>query len=154
NLLVLFLLVAVVAGCGRDGADTGSPSDTGPPMQVVRPQRRTLTRVVEQPSFVVAYERSSVYPKMTAYIEKWNVDIGDKVRKGDGLATLYVPEVVEQWRTKTATVTLDRKRISLSKEAVRVAEAEVKAAAARLEEAKAILLRYQSQVNRWDVEVK
>src|SRR6516164_1267008 len=135
NLLVLCLLVAVVAGCGRDGAHTASPSDTGgPAMQVVRPQRRTLTHVVEQPSFVVAYERSSVYPKMTAYIEKWNVDIGDKVRKGDVLATLYVPELVEQWRTTKATVTLDRKRISLAREALRVAEAEVKAAVARLEE--------------------
>jgi HlyD family secretion protein len=152
---VLCLLVTVAAGCGRDGADPASPGDTGgPAMQVVRPQRRTLTTIVEQPSFVVAYERSSVYPKMTAYIEKWNVDIGDKVRKGDVLATLYVPELVEQWRTTKATVTLDKKRISLAKEALRVAEADVKAAAARLEVARAILLRYQSQVNRWDVEVK
>jgi hypothetical protein len=63
---------------------------------VVRPERRTITRVVEQPSFVVAYERSSVYPKFTAYIEKWNVDIGDKVKKGDVMATLFVPELVEQ----------------------------------------------------------
>ncbi len=155
NIVVLCLLVAVAAGCGRHGADPGSSSDAGgPAMQVVRPQRRTLTHVVEQPSFVVAYERSSVYPKMTAYIEKWNVDIGDKVHKGDVLASLYVPELVEQWRTTKATVALNKKRISLAKEALRVAEAEVKAAGARLEEAKAILLRYQSQVTRWEVQVK
>jgi len=143
---------AVAAGCGRhEAASTG---ETAAAMQVVRPERRTITRVVEQPSFVVAYERTSVYPKMTAYIEKWNVDIGDKVKKGEVMATLFVPELVEQWKTKKATVKLDEKRISLAKQALRVAEAEVKAAAARLEEAKAILLRYQSQVKRWDVQVK
>ena len=101
-----------------------------PPRALLRPQRRTLTRVVEQPSFVSRLRRTSIYPKMTAYIEKWNVDIGDKVQKGDVLATLYVPELVEQWRTKKATVTLDKKRISLAKKLVRVAEAEVKAATA------------------------
>ncbi len=152
-LLVLCLLVALAAGCGRRGADPASTGNTAPAVQVVLPQRRTITRVVEQPSFVVAYERSSVYPKMTAYIEKWNVDIGDKVKKGDVLATLFVPELVEEWRTKKATVTLDKKRISLAEKALKVAEADVKAASARLEEARAILLQYQSQLERWNVQV-
>lgn len=153
NFLTL-LAVVMAAGCGRREASRVSKDDAGPTFQVVRPQRRTITRIVEQPSFVVAYERSSVYPKMTAYIEKWNVDIGDKVRKGDVMATLFVPELVEQWQTTKATVVRDRKRVSLAREAQRVAEADVKAAEARLQEAKAILLQYQSQVQRWDVQVK
>ena len=37
---------------------------------------------------------------MTGYIEKWNVDIGDKVKKGDTLATLFVPELVEDYETR------------------------------------------------------
>jgi multidrug efflux pump subunit AcrA (membrane-fusion protein) len=151
--LVPCLLAAVVAaGCRRPEAGA---SDPGPPaVQVVRPERRTITRTVEQPSFVVAYERSSVYPKMTAYIDKWNVDIGDKVKKGDVLARLFVPELVEEYKTKKANVTLETKRVKLAGEALKVAEADVKTAEAGLAEAKALLLRYQSQVNRWDVEVK
>ena len=74
---------------------------------------------VGQPSFTQSYERSSVYPKMNAYILKWIVDIGDKVKKGDVLATLFVPELVADHETKKATVVLDRERIALAKESWR-----------------------------------
>jgi len=155
-LQIACLLAALAAaGCRRHQAEASAATDPGSPaIQVVHPQVRTISRVVEQPSFVVAYERSSVYPKMTAYIERWNVDIGDKVKKGDVMATLFVPELVEEYKTKKATVVLQEKQIKLAKEALQVAEAEVKAAAARLQEAKAILLQYQAQVSRWDEQVK
>ena len=82
------------------------------------------------------------------------MDIGDKVKKGDVLATLFVPELVEDYGTKKATVVLDQERIGLAQKVVEVAEADVKAAEARLEEAKAILAKYEAEVERWDVEVK
>ena len=82
------------------------------------------------------------------------MDIGDKVKKGDVLATLFVPELVEELGTKKATVELDQERIALAKKVVEVAAADVKAAEARLEEAKAILDKYQAEVDRWDTEVK
>jgi multidrug efflux pump subunit AcrA (membrane-fusion protein) len=91
---------------------------------------------------------------MTAYIEKWNVDIGDKVKKNEVLATLFVPELVEEWGTKKATVKLDVERVELARKIVKVAEADVKAAKARLDEAKAILDQYKAQVVRWQSEVK
>ena len=91
---------------------------------------------------------------MNAYIQKWIVDIGDKVKKGDVLATLFVPELVEDHGTKKATVVLDQERIALAKEVVEVAKADVEAAEARLEEARAELASYQAEVERWDSEVK
>ena len=123
-------------------------------MRLVKPQVRNIVRVVGQPGFTQSYERSSVYPKMNAYILKWIVDIGDKVKKGDVLATLFVPELVEDHGTKKATVVLDRERIALAKEVVEVAAADVEAAEARLEEARAELAGDQAEVERWDSEVK
>ncbi len=123
-------------------------------MHVIHPQPRTIAQVIAQPSFVESYERSSVYPKMTGFIESWTVDIGDKVKKGDVLAKLFVPELVEQFRTKKATVALGEKRVKLAREALRAAGANVKAASARLAEAKAILLQYQAEADRWAVQVK
>ena len=58
------------------------------------------------------------------------MDIGDKVKKGDVLATLFVPELVEDFGTKKATVKLDEERIELARKMVEVAEADVKAAEA------------------------
>ena len=123
-------------------------------MQVINPPVRNIVRIVGQPSFIESYERTSVFPKLTAYIEKWNVDIGDKVKKGQTLATLFVPELVEDCGTKKATVELDQQRIELARKMVAVAEAEVKSAEASLAEAKAMLAKFDAMVDRWDSEVK
>jgi multidrug efflux pump subunit AcrA (membrane-fusion protein) len=110
--------------------------------------------VVGQPSFVESYERTSIFPKVTGYIKKWNVDIDDKVKKGDVLATLFVPELEEDWETKKATVKLDEEKVQLALELVEVAKADVKAAEARLVEAQKILDKYKSEVDRWESEVQ
>jgi multidrug efflux pump subunit AcrA (membrane-fusion protein) len=155
RVVISCLLAALtLAGCAHK-EESHYASIAGPPtVQVIHPEVRNIVRVVGQPSFIEAYERTSVFPKLTAYIDKWNVDIGDKVKKGEVLATLFVPELVEDFGTKKATVTLDEERIELAKKVVEVAEADVKAAEARLVEAKAILAKYQSEVDRWDMEVK
>src|SRR4051812_30653389 len=153
--LALGILAALAtAGCESqpkvDFTDVTEP----PTVRLVRPPLRDIVRTVGQPSFINAYERTSIYPKMTAYIEKWIVDIGDKVKKGDTLATLFVPEMVEDYGTKKATVALEGERIDLAGKMVDVAAADVKAAEANLEETKAILAKFQAEVDRWDSEVK
>jgi len=147
-------LLAILAASGCSEEKKAAPSVSDPPvLQVLHPQLRKIVRVVGQPSFVQSYERTSIYPKMSAYIEKWNVDIGDKVRKGDVLADLFVPELRELWGTKRATVVYDRERIRLAEKEVKVAAANVKAAKAHLEEAQAILGKYEAEVHRWQVQV-
>jgi HlyD family secretion protein len=151
-----FPLLAALAssGCGHE-EPTHYQSVTKPPtVQVIHPEFRTIIRVVGQPSFIEAYERTSIYPKLTAYIDKWIVDIGDKVNKGDVLARLFVPELVEDYGTKKATVKLDEERISLANKVVDVNDANVRAAEARLDESRSMLGKYQAEVDRWDSEVK
>ncbi len=153
--LVLWLFAGAVAvpGCGHDAKVDFTTVSKPPTVQVINPALRNIVRVVGQPSFIEAYERTSIYPKPTAYIEKWKVDIGDRVKKGDVLATLFVPELVEDYGTKNATVELDKQRIALAQKVVKVAGADVQAAQARLAEAKAILDKYEAEVERWDSEV-
>ncbi len=79
-------LVAADDGKGQTNAGPKVPT-----VQLINPSVRNIAGIVGQPSFIEAYERTSVFPKVTAYIEKWNVDIGDKVQKGDVLATLFAP---------------------------------------------------------------
>ena len=130
--LVLWLAAApaalAVLGCGAKPEDTHTGAAPAPTVHLVHPTSRKIVRVVGQPSFIEAYERTSIFPKVTGYIEKWIVDIGDKVKKGDVLATLFVPEVVEDFGTKTATVEFDKQRIELALAVVQVEEAEVVAA--------------------------
>jgi multidrug efflux pump subunit AcrA (membrane-fusion protein) len=154
NFRSLLVLVALaLSGCSKH--KTTAASDAEPlAVQLIQPHVRTISRVVGQPSFVQSYERTAIYPKMTAYIAKWNVDIGDRVKKGDVLATLFVPELVEEWKTKKASAELAKKRITLALQAVKVAQAGVRVADAQLSEARAILDQYQSQTDRWASEVK
>ncbi len=142
------------AGCHHETKSDYTSVGEPPSVRLINPKVRTIVRVVAQPSFVQSYERNSVYPKMNAYILKWNVDIGDKVKKGESLANLFVPELVEDHGTKQATVVLDRERIALAEKVVAVARAAVAAAAARLEEARADFAANRAEAQRWDSEVK
>lgn len=145
--------ILLLAGC-QPAAKNDYRSVTEPPeVRIVQPNPRTITRVVGQPSFVEPFERASIYPKMTAYIEEWRVDIGDKVKKDDTLATLFVPELVEDHGTKQADVGLETERIALALKEVEVADADVQAAKARVVETKADLGKFQAEVDRWVSEV-
>ena len=152
---MVWLVVALAApGCGGKPKSAHMSVAEPPTVQVIQPSFRKIVRLIGQPSFIESFERTSIYPKLDAYIEKWKVDIGDKVKKGDVLATLFVPEMVEDYGTKNATVELDKSRIEQANKLVKVAEANVEAATARLVEAKAILGKFQAEVDRWETEIK
>ena len=154
NDWMLLLVTLALTGCDHSEKSHYSDPAKPPTVKVVNPEVRTIIRDVGQPSFIEAYERTAIYPKLTGYIEKWIVDIGDKVKKGDMLATLFVPELVEDFGTKKATVQLDKERVEMARQVVDVAAADVKAADARLEESRAILAKFQAEADRWDTEVK
>ncbi len=151
---LLLLAALALPGCGSEPKIDYIGQPETPSVRLIHPPVRNIVRFVGQPSFIESYERTSIYPKLTAYIEKWIVDIGDKVKKGDVLATLFVPELVESYKTKKADVELDKGRIKLARKAVEVAEADVQAARARVTEVQADLNRFQAEVVRWDTEVK
>jgi HlyD family secretion protein len=144
--------VLVLPGCKKSQITAPSVSQPAS-IQVIQPQKRKIVRIVGQPSFVESYERTSIYPKVTGYIQKWAVDIGDRVKKDQLLATLFVPELREDWETRKRTVKFDQERVDLAEKIVKVAEADVKAAEARLEEAKAFVAKYKSDADRWSSEV-
>jgi multidrug efflux pump subunit AcrA (membrane-fusion protein) len=150
------VVLATIAapGCHKAPVTDYTSASEPPSIHVVHPAIRNIIRVVGQPSFIESYERTSIYPKLTGYIEKWNVDIGDRVKKDDILATLFVPELIEDFGTKKATAERDKERIDLALKLVIVAVADVRAAAAAFTESKAIVAKYQAEVDRWDIQVK
>jgi RND family efflux transporter MFP subunit len=60
--------------------------------------------VVTLPATTAAFVDANIYARATGYIEKRNVDIGDRVKAGDLLAQLAVPELDDQISQNEATL--------------------------------------------------
>jgi len=147
------VLLVLLAGCHRQAkVDTPVVSDI-PKGELVQPVRRDLTRIVGQPSFIDSYEQTAIYAKLPAYVEKWNVDIGDRVQKGELLATLYIPELEQEVNLKKAQVTMDQALVAQAGKLVDVAAGNLKAAEAQVSESQADVGKFEALVRRWDSEV-
>jgi multidrug efflux pump subunit AcrA (membrane-fusion protein) len=146
-LLTVLLVLAVLAGCHKV-APQGNPIDVEPRVNLVKPERRELSRQIGQPGYVFAYEQTSMYPKVAGYIEQWMVDIGDTIKRGQILSTLYVPELHARHKEKKADVALDQVRVRLAERSVDVAQEEWQVALADIDKYKADVQRWQSEVPR------
>ncbi len=121
---------------------------------MVHPQYRTVNRTVEQPGVIGAYERTALYAKVAGFVDKWNVDIGDRVKRGQTLVKLTAPEVVAQHQQMQAQVVLDRALVDQSHKFHLVAQRNAMAATEQLAQARSDVNRWVADVDRWESEVK
>ena len=67
-------------------------------VEVTRPKLEDSLRQIVLPGSIEAYEKTTLYAKVSGYLESINVDIGDRVRLGDVVAELAVPEMIEEYK--------------------------------------------------------
>src|SRR5271168_2625088 len=108
NWFAALLLPALLCGCSDPKRPQGSVLSLDPAVKLVHPEYRTIRRTVEQPGVIGAYERTALYAKVTGFVAKWNVDNGDRVKKGQTLVKLTAPELVAQHQQMQAQVVLDQ----------------------------------------------
>jgi HlyD family secretion protein len=152
--LVLGICLLALCGCSKSDPPPASPISLDPAVKVVHAQYRTIKRTVEQPGVINAYERTALYAKVSGFVQKWNVDIGDRVKKGDTLVKLTAPELVEQHRQMQAQVELDRALVEQSQKQHIVAQRNVTAATEQVAQAQADVKSFEAVVERWESEVK
>ncbi len=151
------IVVAIVAGCERPLVAT---TDPGPNKQarpvakveLVRPARQAMRRVVEGPGQVEAFETTAVHAKVAGYVRSWSVNIGSKITKGQVMAELDVPEAEAEAEQKRAMLGQAEARRSQAEAAVKVCQADVAAADAKLVEARAGMKRVEAELARWQSE--
>src|SRR6266852_3175277 len=126
-------------GCNRPAADAQSPPASPLPEQnpiavtIVKPERSTIRRSINQPGSIQAYEQTPLFSKIAGYVQKPKVDIGDRVSKGAVLAELWVPEMEVDLAQKQALVGQAEAEVNQAQEAVAVAEASFKSAEAKVQ---------------------
>jgi RND family efflux transporter MFP subunit len=110
----------LTAGC-HDEQRQSKPEATVAPVVVV--QRGQLTNTLQVAGEFIPYQEVELHAKVAGYIKRINVDIGDRVKAGQVLATLDVPEIEAQVQGATAGVRLTREQITRASSEVQLAQA-------------------------------
>jgi RND family efflux transporter MFP subunit len=149
-LVVLPLLLA-----GRH-ATHSAPPEAQPVATVTtsKPERTTVRRTLELPGAVEPAEQTKVCARVTGVVRKVHADIGDRVKEGQVLADLSVPELEVERKQKQALVVQAEAEIEQARRALQAAEAAGVAAKAGVQAAEAARERAQVDLNRWKTEVQ
>ena len=147
--LALLLLPGLACGCSERKPPPASPISLSPTVKVVHAQYRTAKCTVEQPGVIGAVTCTALYAKVSGFVRKWNVDIGDRVKKGATLVELTALELVEQHRQMQSQVMLDRAQVRQSQKQQVVARGNVTAASEQVAQARAEAKSYAAIVERW-----
>lgn len=164
--LIPVCLAGLVVGCSRTPPPPAAPAPAGPAVGVVKPERRSVRRVVEQPGAVQAFEEVELVAKLPGYVKAVAadpakagradhdrlIDIGSRVAAGQVLAEVAVPELDEEAKQKDALVKQAEAEVEQSRKALAAAAAGVAAAEALVVETRAGLARARALNDRWQSE--
>ena len=100
------VLVTLVVGCERSPVQR---TRNGPPnISVIKPLRQEADRSITLPGDVVGFYECALHSKVTGYLQTIAVDKGDWVKKGQGLATIEVPELRENLERAKANFVIQK----------------------------------------------
>lgn len=171
-VIAQILLVLAAAGCeqarqaGTRETATTKQGDVLVRVTPIRPERKTLVRKSEQPGEIVAFEEAPLHAKVTGYVKKVHVDIGDRVvgprfdktgavvKPGQILAELSIPELDEELNQKQALVAQATAEIDQASAAIAVAESAQVSAQAKIAESQAAIEKDSADFDRWQSEYK
>lgn len=137
---VMFAPNVAAEAANSDAREKKSPSsEPAAQVEVVTPQEGGLARTTTQPGSVIPDKSADLYAKVSGYLEVQNVDIGSKVKEGQELAVISVPELIKEVQRSEAA--LDQ-----AKAAVVQAEARLVTAEAEWRASEAMIKQYHAAV--------
>src|SRR5579863_8568153 len=138
-LMIIAACLASSMGCGHTGGSSASASgEELPRAAVVQVRRAPLSNTLSIAGEFLPYQEVELHAKVAGYIKNINVDIGDRVHRGQVLAVLEIPELTAQLQSASAGVRHSREEITRAQNEVSRAEADhaaLHAAATRLKQA-------------------
>ena len=106
-----------------------------------RPESKAPPRTLELTGRIAPAEQADLYARVPGYVRKVNADIGDRVKAGQVLAELSVPELAAELDEKKAQVVRAQAEVEKARRAVQVADAALLTARAQGGEADAAVKR-------------
>jgi len=113
-----------VSGChGNDNSGATATAATLPSARVSAAQRGAIAHVLTLAGQFQPYQVVDVHPKVSGYMKKINVDIGDIVHQGQTIAVLEVPELRAQVEQTSFEVKQSQEEITRAQHEITRAEA-------------------------------
>ena len=120
---------------------TASPTGLLVKVDVVKPHAGGMERTSVLPGSIHAYEAAELFAKVPGYLQKQNVDIGDRVTAGQLLAELHSPELQRDVDRGNAAVERAEAQVGQMKARILAAEADLNAARTGIARAEASVKR-------------
>lgn len=117
------VLIPLVLTACHSGADNAKAASI-PAARVAAAQRGNIDQVLTLAGQFQAYQTVDVHPKVSGYMKKINVDIGDIVQQGQTLAVLEVPELQAQLQQTVFEVDQSKQEITRAQHEIARAEAQ------------------------------
>jgi RND family efflux transporter MFP subunit len=96
-LLAAGAVAAIICASCKQGETTEAHSqDQAPTAPAARVQREDLSKIVPIPAEFRPYVEVELHAKVSGYLDKMNVDFGDRVKAGQLLATIEIPELHDE----------------------------------------------------------
>jgi len=117
--LVRYVTCALlIASCSSNAAKDGPDSSAAPTVAAAKVLRTDLTRALAVTAEFRPYQVVDVHAKVSGYVKRIYVDVGDRVKEGQLIAVLEIPELQDDVQTAEASV-------SKSQEEIRRAQADL-----------------------------
>ncbi|MGD0496953.1 MAG: efflux RND transporter periplasmic adaptor subunit [Bryobacteraceae bacterium] len=122
--LVGLAAVVAIAWLGSSCSKPGIGATRGPQapdiltVAVAQAQSRDLSQGIVVTAEFRPFQEVDVMAKVAGYIQRINVDVGDRVREGELLATLEVPEMQDDLRRSNAALELSNAGVARAKDEV------------------------------------
>lgn len=115
--------MANLAACHSNSGANDAKAASVPSARVAIAQRGNISHVLTLAGQFQAYQVVDVHPKVSGYMKRINVDIGDIVRQGQTLAILEVPELRAQLEQTQFQVDQSKEEITQAQHEIARAEA-------------------------------
>jgi RND family efflux transporter MFP subunit len=121
GLLSFLASTLLLVACSSDAAKGRPDPAAAPIVAAAKVHRADLTRALAVTAEFRPYQEIDVHAKVAGYVKRIYVDVGDRVKEGQLIAVLEIPELQDEVQTAEASV-------SKSQEEIRRAQADLERA--------------------------
>jgi RND family efflux transporter MFP subunit len=115
-LLIAFLIVHHHRSAASEQltADAQDSADAATPVDVIPVEYAPTARTISLPGEAAAWYASTIYARVSGYVNGWSANIGDRVSAGQVLAKIDTPELDDQLAAARAKVAADQSEVAVA----------------------------------------